>query len=74
MDLSVFTSSYGSLVDTQINNILLIQQLSEYNNQALQMADIKMMTHHSWHISLEMATLAFSSPHLSSSEKSQFVI
>ena len=52
---SWFTSRVA--VDAPVNNDLLIQRLSDYDDKKLRVAGLKMMEQHSWYLSPELATL-----------------
>ena len=65
--LSWFTCRFS--VDAPLNDILLIQRLSNYDDEAIKTAGLKMMKRHSWYLSPELATLSLFSPQVTIAQK-----
>ena len=63
-----------SVVDAPINDILLIQRLLGYDDEALQTTGLNMMKRHSWYLSPELATLALFSDKLTCDVRAQLVM
>lgn len=69
--LSWFTCRFS--VDAPLNDILLIQRLSNYDDEAIKTAGLKMMKRHSWYLSPELATLSLFSPQVTIAQKKELV-
>ena len=70
--INIYLQSWFScrtVVDAPINDILLIQRLNDYDDDALKATGLKMMERHSWYLSQELATLSLFSQLLSCEEK-----
>ena len=65
--------SSRNVSDAPVNDICLIQRLDNYDDAVLQATGLKMMEHHSWYLSQELATVCLFSTCLSCEEKEQLV-
>jgi hypothetical protein len=68
---SWFTSN--SVEDAPVNDMLLIQRLREYDDDALRTTGLNMMKRHSWYLSQELATLALFSDKLTCDVKAHLI-
>lgn len=56
-----------------MNDIMLIQRLKKYDDEALRATGLKMMKRHSWYLSPELSTLSLFSQLVSIDKKAQLV-